>query len=144
MAGWSTVVVGVDGSGASRSALRLAAEEAQAHGATLVALTAWQATPPIAGPTGRPPAMEIGDEPQDTVAGELSATVAEVLGAEVGAAVTTRVVEGQPAKALIDASGDADLVVVGTRGHGGFVGLLLGSTSQQVAAHAHCPVLVVR
>ena len=144
MTQWSTVLVGVDGSDASRSALRLASEEAQAHGAALVALTAWEAAPPIAGPYGRPPAMELEGHPEDEVARELSATVTDVLGAEVAGAVTTRAVEGQAAKVLVDASEGADLVVVGTRGHGGFVGLLLGSTSQQVVAHAHCPVLVVR
>lgn len=144
MAHGSTIIVGVDGSNPSRSALRRASEEAQAHQATLLALMAWEPPPPIAGPYGRPPAMEVGDLPQDEVEQELSTFVREVLGDDVAAAVTLRVVEGQPAKALIDASTDAELVVVGTRGHGGFVGLLLGSTSQQVVAHASCPVLVVR
>lgn len=145
MTRWTTVVVGVDGSDASRSALRQAWEEAQTHQATLLALTAWEpAAPLIPGPYGRPPAMDVGGEPHTGVEEALSTTVKEVLGEEAGASVTLRVVEAHPAKALVDASEHADLLVVGTRGHGGFVGLLLGSTSQQVVAHAHCAVLVVR
>jgi nucleotide-binding universal stress UspA family protein len=144
MAQWSTIVVGVDGSDTSRKALQRASEEAQSHQASLTVLMAWEPPPPISGPYGRPPAMELGHGPQDDVQQQLSATVRDVLGEEAGASVTYRVVEGQPAKALVDASAEADLVVVGTRGHGGFVGLLLGSTSQQVVAHAHSPVLVVR
>jgi nucleotide-binding universal stress UspA family protein len=53
-------------------------------------------------------------------------------------------VEGNPAKVLIDQSGQADLLVVGSRGHGGFAGMLLGSISQHVSAHADCPVVVIR
>lgn len=55
-----------------------------------------------------------------------------------------RIVVGNPAAALIDASRDANLVAVGSRGHGGFTGMLLGSVSHQTIHHAHCPVLVIR
>ena len=58
--------------------------------------------------------------------------------------MTLRVAEGHPAKVLIDASHDATVVVVGCRGHGGFVGALLGSVSHAVVAHAECPVVVIR
>lgn len=61
-----------------------------------------------------------------------------------GVTVTGRIVEGNPASALIEASRDADLVAVGSRGHGGFTGMLLGSVSHQTIHHAHCPVLVIR
>lgn len=60
------------------------------------------------------------------------------------APVTRKVVEGHPAQVLVDAAADADVLVVGSRGHGGFAGMLLGSVSEHVAAHALCPVLVIR
>jgi nucleotide-binding universal stress UspA family protein len=70
-------------------------------------------------------------------------TVDEVFGAGRPAGMTVRTVKGNPAAALLAASADAHMVVVGSRGHGGFMGLLLGSVSAKVAEHASCPVLVV-
>jgi len=70
--------------------------------------------------------------------------LAAVLGTDPSLRVEQEVVEGHPAQQLVVASEGADLVVVGSRGHGGFVGMLLGSVSQHVSAHAACPVLVVR
>jgi nucleotide-binding universal stress UspA family protein len=67
-----------------------------------------------------------------------------VMGEQDDVKVKTQVVNGNAAKVLIDSSPDADLLVVGSRGHGGFAGMLLGSVSQHVAAHANCPVVVVR
>jgi nucleotide-binding universal stress UspA family protein len=74
----------------------------------------------------------------------LEKTLSEVLGDSPSVSVESSVVEGRPAKILIDLSGSADLLVVGSRGVGGFTGLLLGSVSQHVAAHAQCTVAVVR
>ena len=65
-------------------------------------------------------------------------------GKAVGAHVLARVVEGSPARSLLDISKGADLLVLGSRGHGPFVGMLLGSVSEYCAAHATCPVVVVR
>jgi nucleotide-binding universal stress UspA family protein len=67
-----------------------------------------------------------------------------VVGDQDHVKVKTQVASGNAAKILIDLSQDADFLVVGSRGHGGFAGLLLGSVSQHVAAHASCPVVVVR
>ena len=58
--------------------------------------------------------------------------------------ITGRLVQGSPASALVEASRDAELVAVGSRGHGGFTGMMLGSVSTQTVHHAHCPVLVFR
>ena len=74
----------------------------------------------------------------------LQKTVSEVLGDSPSVTVDARVAEGNAAKVLIDLSGSADLLVVGSRGYGGFTGLLLGSVSQQVVAHAQCSVVVAR
>jgi nucleotide-binding universal stress UspA family protein len=70
--------------------------------------------------------------------------VEEVVGGDTSVTVEPVAVEGSPAEALIDASRNADLVVVGSRGHGGFTSLLLGSVSHQVAQHASCPVVIHR
>jgi nucleotide-binding universal stress UspA family protein len=71
-------------------------------------------------------------------------TIRDVLGEDPPVRVQPRVKQGNAAKLLIDLSEDADMLVVGTRGHGGFADLLLGSVSQNVTAHAKCPVVVVR
>ncbi len=70
--------------------------------------------------------------------------ITKVLGEDPPVLVQPRVKQGAAAKVLIEESADADLLVVGTRGHGGFKGLVLGSVSQHVAAYARCPVTVVR
>ncbi len=70
--------------------------------------------------------------------------VAEVLGPDSGIEITTEVIEGSPAHVLAELSKTASLVVVGCRGHGEFAGMLLGSVSEFLTAHAHCPVVVIR
>jgi nucleotide-binding universal stress UspA family protein len=141
---WNRVVVGVDGSEGSRRALRYAAEEAEAHGAGLTALLAYSVpVPPVTVGLGAPP-LRSADTSRDDAEDLLAATVRETLGEEPAVKVGTEVVEGSAAAALIDASQGCDLLVVGTRGHGGFAGMLLGSVSQHLAAHAGCTVAVVR
>ena len=138
------IVVGVDSSDCSRQALYWAGREAEVHGARLTALTAWQVpTVPLAPIYGVPPrGYDVDVDPAQRAHSVLSMLKRMV--AEAGAKADCTVVEGVPAKVLIDHSADADLLVVGSRGHGGFAGMLLGSVSQHVAAHAKCPVVIVR
>ena len=141
---WTRVVVGIDGSPASARALSWGAEEARQHGAEIYVVMAYSIpSPPVAIGMVQPPWRDEHEWRQDAEAA-VQQTLRETLGEHEGLRVSTEVVEGSPAKALIDASSRADLVVVGTRGHGGFAGMLLGSVSQHVTAHAACAVTVVR
>jgi nucleotide-binding universal stress UspA family protein len=135
------IVVGVDGSPQSKEALRGAWRQAQLTGAQLEAVTAW-AYPAMAYPSlsGYVPAESEVDFATDARAG-LEQTVKEVLG---DAPVRLRVIEGHAAVALLEAAEGASLLVVGSRGHGGFAGVLLGSVSRYVTAHSSCPVVVLR
>jgi nucleotide-binding universal stress UspA family protein len=141
---WQNVVVGVDGSEGSRRALSWAAAEAREHQARLTVLTAWSrpAEPVEPGYASFRGYAEV--DFGELAEHQLSESVNAVLGEGTDLVVECRVVEGHAASQLIDASSAADLAVVGCRGHGGFVGMLMGSVSQHVAAHAHCPVVVVR
>jgi nucleotide-binding universal stress UspA family protein len=138
---WKTVVVGVDGSPGSRVALTWAAAEAADHGAELVVVNVWEHT--LLPPAGSLSEKYVPDPSQRT-ADDLVQVIKEELGDEPTVLVQPRVKQGTPAKVLIEESAGADLLVVGTRGHGGFAGLVLGSVSQHVAAYAKCPVTVVR
>lgn len=143
MSTWKTVLVGVDGSAGSRKALTWAAAEAADHGADLVVLNVW--SPPLLPPAGGPSVPHGGvPDPSQLAADELVAVVRDELGDDPPVVVRPEVQQGHPAELLIEHSAAADLLVVGTRGHGGFAGLVLGSVSQHVAAYAKCPVTVVR
>ncbi|MBS2966789.1 universal stress protein [Actinocrinis puniceicyclus] len=133
------IVVGVDGSESSIDALRWAALQAKRTDARLQAISAWQ----YPGGYGWVPDFSELDFEAEAQKG-LDDTVARALGAEPDVPVTTRVIEGNAAIVLIDASQGADLLVVGSRGHGAFAGMLLGSVSQHCAQNASCPVLIVR
>jgi nucleotide-binding universal stress UspA family protein len=140
---WKTIVVGVDGSPNSRTALNWAAAEAADHGADLVVINVWEHTLPP--PTGSVSVSErYVPDPSQRTADDLVKVIQEELGEDPPVLVQPQVKQGNPAKVLIDQSENADLLVVGTRGHGGFRGLVLGSVSQHVAAYAKCPVTVVR
>lgn len=134
------IVVGVDGSPASRDALHWAADYCRLSGGRLHAVTAWQ------WPVSMVVAMPIPDgfNPMEEARDALNAIIREDLGAEPGVPVSTEVECGSPATVLLHAAAGADMLVVGSRGHGGFTDLLLGSTSEHVVRHAPCPVLVVR
>jgi nucleotide-binding universal stress UspA family protein len=140
---WKTILVGVDGSPPSRTALIWAAAEAADHGAELVVLTVWERTllPPMgSGGVPQSPVPDPGQQATD----DLVAIIKAELGEEPPVPVQARAKQGNPAQVLIEQSADADLLVVGTRGRGGFRGLMLGSVSQHVAAYAKCSVAVVR
>jgi nucleotide-binding universal stress UspA family protein len=141
----AVIVVGVDHSEGAKAALRFALEEATLRQATLRVVHAWQygyigAT----GFEGSYPALG-GDikELRNAAERDLDATLQEAIPDTGAIEIERRVVEDRPAAALVDESRGADMVVVGSRGHGGFAGLLLGSVSQQVAHHAACPVVIV-
>ena len=125
------IVVGVDGSAESRAALRWAAEVAAGFGAAVEAVQVWQYPPALqewdAVPSnyGYLPSVPGIERVERGVRDGLAATVALVLGPEPGVEVAHRVVEGHPARVLIEAADGALLLVVGRRGHGGLVGLLL-------------------
>jgi nucleotide-binding universal stress UspA family protein len=136
------IVVGIDNSPAAADALRWALAEARLRGATLEVVHTW--TFPVA--------SELSGGAVDRLIADLERGASEVLdevvdgivGADPGVNLVRRVLEGPPARILIEAAAGADLLVVGSRGRGGFAGLLLGSVAHQCAHHAPCPVVVVR
>lgn len=131
------IVVGVDGSPSSKLALRWAARIARAENARIDVLGVWQW--PYAYGWAAIPADYA---PQQDIEKVLTEAVDEVFGAHRPGDLRIGVLEGDPARLLIELSKQARLVVVGSRGHGGFAGLLLGSVSAKVAERAHCPVLI--
>ena len=144
MAGIETIIVGVDGSESSRAALQWAYDEAAHHEATLTVLASWHVpTLPISPPGD---VLEEGYEtlPRRNAMAMLDELVGELDDRKPAVDVRTSIEEGSPAEVLIERSKGCDLLVVGSRGHGGFTGMLLGSVSQHLVAHAHCPVVVVR
>lgn len=144
MGQWKRILVGVDGSPASRAALEWAGDEAVRHGSELVVLTAWlPIPPPLAGTSSTLPTHGAIDA-RETAKELLMKTIRDVLGGDPPVLVQPQLKEGNAAKVLIDLSEDADVLVVGYSGYGGFAGMLLGSVSQHVAAHAKCTVVVVR
>jgi nucleotide-binding universal stress UspA family protein len=137
------IVVGVDGSEHSVDALRWAADEARLRGATLKVVASFAT-----------PIMSTGYEVAAPDPSDLAAASNTMLGAAIdtireegvldGVDVVTEALEGHAGEQLIRLSADADLLVVGARGHGGFLGLLMGSVTTYVVNHAVCPVVVVR
>ena len=137
------IVVGVDGSDESKEALRWALEEAKLRDASVRAVYAWRDPYVVTPGFGLPEDFEF-DALRERAVESLDAVIADVVGATSDVQVEGVVTEGPAGSVLVQAAEDADLLVVGSRGHGGFVGLLLGSVSQQCVTHAPCPVLVVR
>jgi nucleotide-binding universal stress UspA family protein len=147
------VVVGVDGSAGAKEALRWALAEARLRHWPLRAVHAWmfgyiggnvEGYPSWGGSLGSYTSLgvDLGDlhrAAEDLLERALAAAGDETEGVEI----ERQVVEGAAAEVLVQAATPGDLLVVGSRGHGGFAGLLLGSVSQQCVHHARCPVVVV-
>ena len=140
----SGVYVGIDGSDHSQIALNWAMREAGYRHQPLTIIAVQEV--PITG-WGGAIVMREDFELRDKVR-QAAQEAADKAVAELGTAgpppVTVQAFVGVPAAQLIEASKDADLLVVGSRGVGGFTRLMVGSTSSQVAQHAHCPVVIVR
>ena len=136
------IVAGVDGSDSSLSALRWAIRQAGLTGAAVDAVAAWHY--PVTGygyvPVGSGEDYDFEAITEKVLADAISSSL------EPGSDVRVRshVIEGNAAQVLIDASDGAELLVVGSRGHGGFTEALLGSVSQHCVHYAHCPVVVIR
>jgi nucleotide-binding universal stress UspA family protein len=139
-----TVLIGIDGSGDSRAALRFGATLARAIGAKLHTLWAWQYPSDTVATIGRI-ALPDRDTADELFRDQLARVVEQELGDDA-ASVEMEVARGPAVTALRHRAkdGDIDMIVVGSRGLGGFRGLLLGSVSQQLTEHARCPVTVVR
>ena len=137
------IVVGVDGSESSRAALAWAVRQAALTGATVDAVHAWYIPATYGYGYGYAMVMPVPDLEKIAVQ-VIDKAVAEVADLAPGVEIRALTVEGNPAQALLDAAKDADLLVVGSRGHGGFAQALLGSVSQHCVHHADCPVVVIR
>lgn len=138
----SRIVVGVDGSGPSLLALRWAVTMSGWTGAPIHAVTAWHIPASVGWVPGSsyvPPQLH----PQADAERMLKDVLAEAFATGPSPEVRDLVREGNAAQVLLEYSGSSDVLVVGSRGHGGFAGLLLGSVSSHCAEHATCPVLVV-
>ena len=133
------IVVGVDGSPASLAALEWAARQGALTGAPVEVVMSWE------WPTSFGWALPLPDyDPAGDAGRILDEATQKVRTAHPNLEVRTSVVEGHPAPSLIEASRGASLLVVGSRGHGEFAGMLLGSVSEHCVTNAHCPVVVVR
>ena len=135
------IVVGVDGSDESIAALRWALREAALREASLRVLHAWSYQAAVGFPAMR--LVDIGVMRESSEALLADAIAKARSGSLSTVSIDPVVTEGSAAQALVDASEGADLLVVGARGHGGFLGLVLGSVATQVVHHATCPVVVV-
>jgi nucleotide-binding universal stress UspA family protein len=138
----TAIVVGVDRSEHADRALAFAAEEAALRGARLVIVCVWELAAAV-DPGGLSPVQGF-EGLRDATESIVQAAVARVAELQPQVACEGKAIAGHPASVLLEEAEHADMIVVGSRGHGGFASLLLGSVSQQVVHHAHCPVVIVR
>jgi nucleotide-binding universal stress UspA family protein len=140
----AVIVVGVDGSDGSLAALEWALGEARLRNCALEVDCTWHYPYAAIGAFAAPSPAPVSPDDLELAADGVISEMLEKVGFEgAGLEIRRAVTSGSAAKALVDASSRADLLVVGSRGHGGFAGLLLGSVSQQCVTHSHCPVVVV-
>ena len=137
------IVVGVDGSPPSRAALRWAIRQARFTGGTVNAVMAWQIPMMLQNYSWAPIYVEESGDFTKGARKRIDAVLSEEIEPADSQLVRSRVVHGHPAQVLLDAAAGADLLVVGSRGHGSFAEALLGSVSQHCVHHAHCPVLIM-
>jgi nucleotide-binding universal stress UspA family protein len=150
-----SIVVGVDGSEGSKLALRWAADEARLRACSLDVVYVYEHTPswqlyaygegPLGG-IGEPPLAGATDD--DEAAEERARELLDAVIRDIAPGVDldlrpVTIEDRRPARVLVERSKDADMLVIGSRGRGGFAGLLLGSVSQQCTQHATCPVVVI-
>jgi nucleotide-binding universal stress UspA family protein len=134
--------VGIDGSLASIGAMRWAARQASLTDSILDVVMTWD-WPPSHG-WAMPLPFPTGYDPEGSVRKALDQAVAELRTSYPAIDITARVVHEHPAPLLVEGSKGADVLVLGSRGHGEFAGMLIGSVSEFCASNAHCPVLVHR
>ena len=138
------IVVGIDGSEHSKQALEWALAEAKLRSAELRVIYAWMLPVYATGYGFAPGALIDPVAMADSARSQLDKTLDDVAGYTKDVTIERKAVEGMAAQVLVEEAKGADLLVVGSRGHGGFAGLLLGSVSQQCAHHASCPVVIIR
>ena len=140
------IVVGVDHSEGAKAALEFAVDEAKLRQSTLRAVHAWLfsfGTPGIEGGGLYPAVLPDLSDMHSAAEAALEAALGDAIPDLRGIAVERRVIEGEAGAVLVAESQGAELLVVGSRGHGGFAGLLLGSVGAQCAHHAACPVVII-
>lgn len=142
--GTPRVVAGVDGSAESVAELTWAVHYAAATGATVRAILAWHYPTAASVPPVRHVPEAVRVETEQRVQATLDQAISQAFDGQPSAGVEQVIVYGHPAETLIEASKEADLLVVGSRGHGAFTGMLVGSVSIHCVTGAFCPVVVVR
>ena len=134
------IVVGVDGSQSSKDALAWALRQGERTGASVLVVLAWEMPTSFGWPAPLPESYD----PETDANTALDAIIGECVTKDSGVKVDRLVAQGHPAPVILEAARDAELIVVGSRGHGAFTGMLLGSVSEYVSSHARCPVVIVR
>jgi nucleotide-binding universal stress UspA family protein len=137
------IVCGVDGSEHGQAALDFAADEAALRRSKLIVVCAWE-IPLMIAPVGVVYPTEVLGDLGENAKKIVQAAVSRVAERQPGVECEGKAIEGQAAGVILEEAKPANMIVVGSRGHGGFASLLLGSVTQQVVHHALCPVVVVR